>query len=527
MSLRRRIAAIAGIAAVLIAGVACAQTPKRGGTLVFAVSAEPPNYDCHANDSFAFIHPVRPMYSTLLKVDPDHYPRPIGDLAESWTVSKDGLTYTFKLHKGVKFHDGTTLTSEDVKASYDRIRNPTAGVKSLRKAVYADIESIETPDANTVVFKLKKKNVSMLSNFASPWDCIYSAAKLKQDPRWPEHHIMGTGAFQFVEHVAGSHFVGKRFDQYFRKGRPYLDGYKAIFIAGAPMVNALSSGQVMVEFRGQSPADRDRIVKALGNKAAVQESPWACSLVVSFNTRKKPFDDPRVRRALSLAIDRWGGSKALSKIALVREVGGLLRPGYELAASPKELEQLPGLSHNIAAARAEAKKLLKEAGQEHLSFTLTNRNVKMPYEPVGVFLIDQWRQIGLNVKHEQLETRLYLAKQQSENPTYDASLDFNCDYMDEPNLQLVKYLSPARSPLNYTGYGDPKLDQLYDQQSAEFDKKKRYALVREFEKVAMNDAFTVPTIWWHRIIVSDKRMKGWKITPSHYLNQDLVNVWLE
>ena len=97
----------------------------------------------------------------------------------------------------------------------------------------------------------------------------------------------------------------------------------------------------------------------------------------------------------------------------------------------------------------------------------------MPYEPVGVFLIDQWRQIGVNVKHEQLETRLYLAAQQSDKATYDASLDFNCDYMDEPNLQLLKYLSPSRSSLNYSGYGDPKVDELYDQQSGEFDPKKR------------------------------------------------------
>ncbi|MGZ5261367.1 MAG: ABC transporter substrate-binding protein, partial [Burkholderiales bacterium] len=120
------------LAAIALSPEVGAQTPKRGGTLVFAVSAEPPNYDCHANDSFAFVHPVRPNYSTLLKVDPDRYPNAMGDLAQSWTVAKDGLSYSFKLHKGVKFHDGSVLTSQDVKASYDRIRNPPAGVKSLR-----------------------------------------------------------------------------------------------------------------------------------------------------------------------------------------------------------------------------------------------------------------------------------------------------------------------------------------------------------------------------------------------------------
>src|SRR3990167_6166830 len=112
--------------------VSAAQTPKRGGILTFAVSAEPPNYDCHANTSFAFIHPVRPHYSTLLKFDGNSYPKVVGDLAQSWTVSKDGLTYTFILRKGVKFHDGSTLGSADIKASYDRIRNPQGGARSLR-----------------------------------------------------------------------------------------------------------------------------------------------------------------------------------------------------------------------------------------------------------------------------------------------------------------------------------------------------------------------------------------------------------
>lgn len=402
------------VAAVLAFGVphALAQSPKTGGTLTFAVSAEPPNYDCHAQSSFAFIHPVRPHYSTLLKFDTANYPKVVGDLAESWTVSPDGLTYTFKLKRNVKFHDGSAFTAEDIRATYDRLRKPPEGVRSLREETYKDIASIDTPDAQTVVFKLSKTNASMLSNFASPWDCVYSAAKLKADPKFPERNILGTGAFSFVEHQAGSHWVGRKFDGYFQQGKPYLDSYRAVFMSGAPMVNALSAGQVLVEFRGHSPADRDRLVQALGDRAVVVESPWVCSLVVSFNAKKKPFDDPRVRRALSLGIDRWTGAQALQKIALVRHVGGLLRPGYDLAISEQDLVKLPGFSRDINAARAEARRLLKEAGAENLTFKLTNRNVAMPYTPVGVFLIDQWRQIGLTVQHEQLETRLYLAAQQ-------------------------------------------------------------------------------------------------------------------
>ena len=280
----------------------------------------------------------------------------------------------------------------------------------------------------------------------------------------------------------------------------------------------------MAEFRGQSPAERDKLVEAMGAKAVVAESPWICNLVIGFNTEKKPFDDARVRRALSLAVDRWQGSTALSKIAIVRGVGGVLRPGYELAASEAELVKMPGFSRDIAASRAEAKKLLADAGVSNLKLKLTNRNVPMPYTPVGVFLIDQWRQIGVTVEHEQLETRLYQAALSGGN--YEAGLDFNCDFMDEPNLQLVKYLSAEKSPINYGRYNDAKLDELYEKQKRAADPKQRTAFIREFETHMLTQAYTVPTIWWHRIIVHNAQLKGWEITPSHYLNQDLADVWL-
>ena len=514
------------IGAALFAATGAVHAQKRGGELKFGVSAEPPNYDCHANSSFAFVHPVRPHYSTLLEFDPKAYPKVRGDLADSWTVSKDGLTYTFKLKQNVKFHDGSPFSSADVKATYERIANPPQGVVSLRKAAYSDIASIETPDANTVVFKLKAPNAAMLSLLASPWDCIYSAAKLKQDPKFPEKNVLGTGPFAFVEHAAGSHWVGKRFDGYYEKGKPYLDGYRAIFIRNtAARVNALQAGEILAEFRGHSPADRDKLVSALGKKIEVHESPWVCSLVVTFNTEKKPFDDARVRRALSMAVDRWGGAKALSKIALVRHVGGVLRPGYELAASESELSQYPGYGKDVKKARAEAQKLLKEAGVSNLKFKLTNRNVPMPYTPVGVFLIDQWRQIGLNVEHEQLDTKLYQAALRGGN--YDAGLDFNCDFMDEPNLQLLKYISADKSTINYGRYQDRTLDDLYEKQIRATSTAERKKLLRAFEQRVFDQAYTFPTIWWHRIIVVWDQLKGWHMSPSHYLNQDLADVWLE
>jgi peptide/nickel transport system substrate-binding protein len=160
----------------------------------------------------------------------------------------------------------------------------------------------------------------------------------------------------------------------------------------------------------------------------------------------------------------------------------------------------------------------------NLKLKLTNRNVPMPYTPVGVFLIDQWRQIGVTVEHEQLETRLYQAALSGGN--YEAGLDFSCDFMDEPNLQLIKYISADKSPINYGRYKDAKLDDLFEKQKRSADPKQRAALIREFERHLLTEAYTIPTIWWHRIIVHNAQLKGWEITPSHYLNQDLADVWL-
>src|SRR6516225_2927707 len=286
--------------------------PKRGGTLVFAVESEPANYDCHANVSFAFLHPVAPHYSMLLKFDAANYPAVKGDLAESWTVSADKRIYTFKLKPNVFFHDGTPLTAADVKASYERIVHPPEGVTSARQATYAAINAIETPDPRTVVFRLSWPEAAMLANFASPWNCIYSAAKLKEDPQFPKTHVLGTGPFVFVEHVKGDHWTGKRWDKYFVPGKPYLDGSRADFIAGSAAVKAMESGRIMAQFRSFTPTERDEMVKAAGDRIEVHEGPWITYLVVVFNTTRPPFDDARVRRALSLAIDRWHGAETLA-----------------------------------------------------------------------------------------------------------------------------------------------------------------------------------------------------------------------
>ena len=526
----KRLARLLALAVgALLSFASQADSPRYGGELVFPVPSEPPSYDGHREETFGLIHPIAPFYNTLLRVDPfdKSGTKPAPSLAESWTSSKDGKTYTFKIRRGVKFHDGSDMTSKDIKASYDKIIFPPAGVGSSRKGQYADVEKVEAPDPYTVVFKLKEPSGSFIASLLSPYNFIYKADILAKDPHWYEKNIMGTGPFVFVEHVKGSHVVGKKNPNYWDKGKPYLDSFRAVFMRdSAAQVAAVRGERAHVQFRGFTPKDRDNIVAALGNKITVQEAPWDCILLVAINHEKKPFDDKRVRRALTLALDRYTGSKALSQIAIVKEVAGVQVPGTPYATPPDELAKVAGYWRDAEKSRAEAKRLLKEAGvPDGFSFTFKNRGIPMPYEPLGVWMIDQWRRVGLNVKQEVIEAAAYFGVIRKGD--FETAMDFQCGYIVEPDLDMYKFTSTSRNPANYGRYSDPVLDKLYDEQSRQTDPAKRKKIVREFEKRVLDEeAHYLMTLQWHRIIPHSAKMHGWTVTPSHYVNNTLDTVWL-
>jgi len=522
---RIAVAAAAGAALAASAGLGVAQAPKKGGILNYAVVAEPPTYDCHATVTFATLHPVRPHYNGLMKVvgDVNKKLEIVGDLAESYVLSKDGLTYTFKLKKNAKFHDGTAFTSADIKASYERIIKPPEGVVSVRKALHLDIAAIETPDAHTVVFKLKAANGSMINNFASPFNCIYSAAALAKDPKYPEKEPMGTGPFKYVKYEKGSYWEGKRHDGYHDAGKPYLDGYKAFFVKSNAVVPGIQGGQFDVEFRGRTPKERDQLVDSMKDKVTVMEGPWTTSLLLTFNTSKKPFDDVRVRQALTMALDRWGSAAPLAKISMLKHVGGFTRPGSEWALPEAELVKLPGYAKDANKAREDAKKLLAAAGVTSLKVKLVNRNIAEPYTPGGVWIASEWKKIGVETEHLQLENKAYFESQK--NGDFDATLEFISDFMDDPSLQFVKFV--PNSPNNNSRAKDPKLDELFEKQSRIVDVAGRRKVTHEFEKQAITQGYSFMLFWWQRIIVMNKKVKGWELHASHFTGQDLADVWLD
>jgi peptide/nickel transport system substrate-binding protein len=526
---RRAVAALVAVVVLLAAASVAAEQPRYGGELVFVVGNEPPSLDAHREETFALMEVASPHYNTLLRVDPTDRTgtKIISDLADSWTVAKDGRTYTFRLRQGVKFHDGSDMTSADVKASYDRIVFPPPGVASVRKGMYTDVEAIEAPDPWTVVFKLRWPSASFLALVASPYNWIYKAEILAKDPRWYETHVLGTGPFTFVEYVKGSHWVGKRNPNYWDRQKPYLDGYRAIFIVDpTARVNAVRGERAMIDFRGMTPTERDTLVRVLGNKAAVQESSWNLNPAIAINHARKPFDDKRVRRALTLAIDRYQGSQALSRIAILKEVAGVQAPGTLYATPPEELARLAGYWPDINKSRAEARRLLREAGvPEGFSFVLLNRALPMPYEPIAVWLIDQWREIGLNVRQTVENNAQYWAYLRAGN--YEVALDARGAFMVEPTLDLAPFQSQELSAQNNYRYTDKVLDELYMKLSRATDIEERKRYVREFERRLLSDeVHIIYTLQYYRIVAHNARVKGWTLMPSHVLNQQLDTVWL-
>jgi peptide/nickel transport system substrate-binding protein len=531
MRLDLRVAAGFAAALIAVSPAAAEETPKHGGVLTFVIPADsPPSFDAQREETYATIHSAAPFYSTLIHVNPmdPGSPDPVCDLCTEMPQPTDGSkTWTFKIRDGVKFHDGTPLTAEDVAASWKKIIFPPEGVVSPRQSNFVMVDKIEAPDLHTVVFRLKFATDAFLPALADPYAWIYSKAKLDQDPHWYEKNILGSGPFKFVAYETGQSIKGERNPDYYHKGLPYLDGFLGIYAdKQVTRVEAIRSDRAAIEFRGFPPTVRDELKQALGDKITIQTSDWNCGGLITPNHKKKPFDDPRVRRALTLALDRWHTAPELSKIALVRTVGGITFPGSPLAPSKEELQQIAGYWPDIEKSRAEAKRLLKEAGAENLSFEMLNRSTDQPYKYYGIWAVDDWSKIGVKVTQRVLPTGPWFQAMRDGN--FDVTVEGNCQNVVNPLADVGKYLPHTISEGNYGKFEDEHEVELYNKMLRELDKPKQKALLLEFNKYVLDEqAHGIFLLWWQRIVPHRSYVKGWKIGPSHYLNQDLATVWLD
>src|SRR5271169_3411777 len=474
-------ASLAAILAAVPLTAMTGETPKYGGILTYVIPADaPPSFDAHREGTFATVPSAAPFYSVLIRVDPNNPSSTtdfVCDLCTEMPQPTDGgKTYTFKIRDDVRFHDGSPLTAADVGASWDEIIHPPEGVLSPRESHYMMVDTVEAPDPATVVFHLRFATAAFLPALADPYSFIYQKTILDKDPRWYEKNILGSGPFKFAGLEIGQSIKGVRNPDYYHQGLPYLDGFTGIYAdKQAVRVAALRSDRAAIEFRGLPPSVRDELVDALGDKITVQTSDWNCGSFIEPNHKKKPFDDARVRRALTLAIDRWHGAPQLAKIANVHTVGGIVFPGSPLAADKEELQDVAGFSLDIEKSRAEARRLLKEAGSEGLSFELLNRNVDQPYKYNGTWVIDEWSKIGLHVTQRVVPTGPWFEAMRQGN--FDAVLEANCQGVVNPLMDVGKYLPHTVYTENYGQFEDQKEIDIYNKMVHETDAAQQRGLM--------------------------------------------------
>ncbi|MGE0543751.1 MAG: ABC transporter substrate-binding protein [Dehalococcoidia bacterium] len=488
--------------------------PVRGGQLNFMLGGDPPNLDMHANSTYLVNMSMAPIYNNLVQFDPDQaQEKPdtiIGDLAKSWELSGDGLTYTFKLNEGVTFHDDKAFTSADVKATIERVANPPSGVVSPRQDSLTVVSGIETPDTSTVVVKLKQPAPSLLTILSQGWMSIYAAEDIKNGFDF-NTKTNGTGPFKLKEYLRGNRVVMEPNPSYFVQGQPYLAGMTAFIIPNAgSRVSSFQSGQV--NFTSLlTKSDLTSLEAVLKDRMVVERLNGYGFNTINFGHRD-PWRDERVRRAISLAMNRQ------ESIDLLYEgegtLGGYMPGGGSWALSASDLQALPGYASYSDKTVAEAKQLLSAAGvQSGLETTILTRRGKS-YEDLSIFIKDNLTKVGIEAKPQVLEDAA--AYDALNERAFDLAPWAHAIALDDPDAVFAEfYLS--ESPRNYSGLGSKEVDDLFAKQSQTLDQQARATLVQEMQKKALPLYGKVILAW------AERRWTWWNKVENYTAHVGLYN----
>ncbi|MER3448918.1 MAG: hypothetical protein C4315_03790 [Chloroflexota bacterium] len=497
------------------------EKPRYGGVLTGHLEGDPPSFDLHQESSYAVLHPLAPCYNQLVQFDPYDHTKIIPDLAERWEVSPDGKVYTFYLRRGVKFHHGKAFKAEDVKASFERIIWPPQGVISLRRDVFSAVDGIETPDDYTVKFILKRPSPSLLANIAQGWNVIFPKDILDAKGNM-RRDVVGTGPFKFKEYIRGVSIELVKNPEYHVPGRPYLDGIKFYIIPDEnTAISAFITGQVLL-FRPFYNPPVDDIKRQLGDKAVIQHVIGTLTQTVDVNARRKPWDDPRVRLAAFMAIDRDEAVKVITQG--YSKVGGIMHPDGPWALPEAELRKIPGFGRNKEQERAEARRLLAEAGYPNGFETRITGRKGAGWEPIVVFVKDQWEKIGIRATLDIQE--LGVMYDRLNRRDFEVALGSYGVSLDDPDAVFGQsYL--CNSPRNYSGVCDPEIDALFERQSQTTDPTERKRLVWELEKRVLTAGVKMivarhPVEWalyWRTV-------RNFKLQSNRYLTEKHEETWL-
>ncbi len=503
---------------------------KRGGTLRYAVHNAPAHFDVHQSGTVANIGPQSPMYDTLLRRSPKDGQTIIPDLAWKYDISADGKRYTFHLRKGVKFHDGADFTAEDVKATYERIARPPKGVVIPRTPLFATVGDIVVLDPHRIEFRLTeaRPKAYMLGAFASGWNIIVrkktlddNGGNLRQVMNYP-----GTGPFRHVSRKDKEIWIQERNPDYWNKGLPLVDKLEIYhFLPFTPELGAaFLSGRVDYA-RLLDPVTWRKAKEMQGVTAANFNQ----SVIQAFWTnmeKNKALADPRVRRAIHLAMDRHTLVEVV-KDAAPMQVGGFVYPFHEMSTPRADLEKKLGYQKDVKPAVQEARKLMQAAGYgqglKNLDFCVRD----IPTFKLWAVAIQAMLKEHLNIECNLrvVQTSVWFDEAQAGN--FDLAISAIVSSLMDPSDIFSAWYGKG-GPQNYSRWTNAAFHDLASQVDRELDDNRRKTLVRKAEDMLEQDPPLIPVAYEQIYDAWYNKVRGQN--PSTFFGiYDVVrwdNVWV-
>jgi peptide/nickel transport system substrate-binding protein len=504
------------------------QQPRRGGTFNWLLYADPARLDVHTESPLSVQQAVAGIYSGLLQYDPDDPTKIVPDLAERWEVSADGKIYTFFLRKGVKWHDGQPFTAADVKATFDRVLNPDFRSPRCGAMLKPLVAALEVVDPHTVTIQLKFPAAPFVSSIASAWCVIAAKHILERDGDLVQARSqIGTGPFKFKRYERDSVIEWERNSDYYDTRYPYLDGVKQFIIKGKPtQVAAAKAGRLHMwdTWPPLSKTEAMDLKAARGDAIEIYPWPLNTTFLVHMHTEKPPFNQPDLRRAVHLAIDRQ------HIVERIFEGAGtpcaILDPKLhgDFALPLDEVKQMPGCRQPKDQDLAEAKQLVEKHYPGGLDIEVSVRSVG-DYIDRAQLVVDQLRKIGLRGTLKTYESAAGFAVYGRGDFVLIAAQDTAMVLTDPSDPMTLLYTTNAGR--NWGKWSDPKVDELAEQGLRETNPEKRKRIYWELQRdLLTRDTPAVTVGWVEGWYFLDKRVQNYKPALTVYDNNTFMKVWL-
>jgi peptide/nickel transport system substrate-binding protein len=482
-----------------------AEKPDKGGIIVWAVHESMPRFDLHFDNSYIVAQPIAPLYNGLVTQDVYRDGEIVGDLAERWEIAEDNTQITFFLQKGVKFHDGSDFSCADAQYSLDKLadRKRTSPIyATIFEAVYA---SSSCRDDFTLIASLKRPSASIMAILAGAHAVMMKKGIAESVDRKNPKLLVGTGPFKFKSYTPGVDFRAERNPHYWKPGLPHVDGYRAVVMSAPTKIFASFRARqlTMTGIGRHLERPEAEILQREFPEAVAAMGPCATWDNFVMNVGKAPFNDRRVRKAVALATDR----QKMIEIALEGWglLGGFIGPHTPFALPLDALKQHPQFGPDMEKRRAEARRLLAEAGYANgLEAEYHVRRGPL-YERGALSRQDDLKKVGINLRIVLLDTAANRERQ--EKGDFQVYTAPSSVHIDDPDLYYARFT--CDTPSNLGRYCNPEFDKLFDQQSRTFDVAKRAEITRQMERILLEDLPDDRGYYWKSSMGYWNHVKNW------------------